>query len=217
MTTTASLPRQRRGRSPTPHVVNNSTIPDDDKETTEFLDSDDQRALIATLRAEAQTHQRQLQRAFVVLGGTGSFLSLIFPWLCPEECSIQPMRCWIHALMAALLHVSSIAFVGKNTTTDRLQRFQFGILEVSTLVAHLWCLLMCIVVGLGHDSSLLWLGAPSSSTTQGLSTEMNWFHVGLCAGNLVTYMGAWLLQWDARSTSQALQELQQAQYDHKTL
>lgn len=199
---------RRRGRSPTPKetTTNGSTI----ESENEFLDTDDQTALIATLADEAQRHLKQFRLAFGLVGGFAAIVSLMYPLLNPEECSVRLFPCWFHSIGAAVIHSLSVA----------LSQFQTP--DISSPLYHTTTIsqpnkgsrLLHIFLG---GTTMLHVLPPLLWWIGMLDNGAEHFHLGLWLGNVVTFLGALLLRWDASSTKRALEDLNDAKYEHKSL
>lgn len=186
---------RRRGRSPTPHHGTN-TDPHHDENDNDFLDSDDQNALVASLEAEYRSQAKQFQLAFGLVGGFAMAASLLYPFLCEEECSTRLLACWTHTAVAVVAHglsilLSRIEQHGSSQTT-RSMALLVGASSLTLVPVLLW------VAGFFHD-------------------DIEHFHLGLVLGNAVTLTGSMLLRWDAHSTRIALEDLNGAKYEHKSL
>lgn len=188
---------RRRGRSPTERWSTNAEQ-DDDSDVSVILDTDDQEEMIRQLERDAQKQSRFFQSFFSVVGGFGMVVSLfIYPILCQEECSQRIVPCWAHALVSSGAHGLSIKLsqAKMNYEEPRLPFSSgfFGILIILHVVPPLlW------VIGV-------------------FDQDVEHFHLGLALGNLVTLVGALLLLWDEQSTRKALNDLNGAKYEHKTL
>lgn len=199
----------RRGRSPTKKSRSTNAVLVED-----MIDTEDQEELIQSLKKEAQQQSELFQKVFAVVSVFAMVVSLfVYPFLCYDECSQRLVSCWTHALVSCMMHGLSIycsrrkntsipsnSTSTSDTTTDpivlcesvwKIKQFQIAaVLNVSPLL--LW------VVGV-------------------FDQDVEHFHLGLVLGNVVTLVGAFLMVWDTQSTQQALNELNGAKYEHKTL
>ncbi|KAG7342210.1 hypothetical protein IV203_007302 [Nitzschia inconspicua] len=193
---------RRRGRSPTKEFAStdaasavargDNTI--DEDSPVELLDEDEQKALVDKLKADAAAQSRFFQRLYGYgIGGFATIFSLCFPLLCPDECHKERV-CWIHAVYSSLTHVWTVHPFLVPSTKSQLYRWN-GIISLIVQVIP-W---------------LIWMFG-----TAFLQDE-DQFHLGLMIGNLVTYLGSFLIDWDMNSTNRALKELDDAQYKHKAL
>ena len=179
---------RRRGRSPTCHMGTNAN-------TEEYLDKDDQDALVESLEVEALAQNRQFQTYFGIVGGFAALISLIYPLLCQQECSSQWFTCWFHALVSLFAHLGAIYLSRTDPSSLRAQQ-PLAVVALTTVV---------IVIPI-----LLWIMGF-------FSEDIEHFHIGLTIGNLVTFVGTMLLRWDVYSTTKALEDLHGAKYEHKSL
>lgn len=177
---------RRRGRSPTIYKGTN-TLPEED----EVMDEDDQTALVESLEMEAAEQMKQFQRYFSYIGYFAVAISLVFPFLCQEECSHQMISCWTHAMYAAIVHGLSLFLAQNNSQSHDFQGFVLTFLMV-TIPALLW------MIGAFHE-------------------DVEHFHIGLLLSNMTTFGGCILLRWDDRTTAASIQDLNGLKYAHKTL
>lgn len=200
-----SIRSRRRGRSPTAlsqssnaavdhrdAIYNLDDDDDDDDSSVEPLDEDEQKALVERLHAEGAAQSRFFQQLFGYgIGGFASIFSICFPLLCPDECRREQL-CWVHALYSCLVHVWTVhPFIFSSATTKQWK-------DVFSLIVQVlpW---------------LIWIFGTA------FSHDEDHFHLGLLIGNLVTYLGAFVIRWDMQSTNKALKQLHDAQYRHKAL
>jgi TRAP-type uncharacterized transport system fused permease subunit len=155
------------------------------------MDKDDQDALVESMEDEAWQQTKQFQRFFGFVGGFAVLVSLAYPLLCQEECSVRWTTCWIHSIVSSVNHVCAILLSRRN---QRSQDFQLLVATIFLVAAP----------------SALWVFG-------NFAEDVEHFHVGLLVGNLVTFLGALLLRWDIESTSKALDDLNGAKYEHKSL
>ena len=204
----------RRGRSKTrysestnadavDHDDDDDDDDDDDEPIDEPIDEDDQQELVESLQREAAVQSRFFQNVFGYgIGGMAIVFSLIFPLLCPDECTaegtIVTLACGSHSVFSSAVHAWSIhPFVLKtsSTTTRSPPPPPPIIIDVALQVIPI----------------LLWL-------TGFLSTkDEDHFHLALLIGNIVTFIGSRLIYWDIQSTEKALENLDAARYKHKSL
>ena len=175
-----------RGRSPTKYCTSTNSDP---------IDEDEQRELVESLRRDAAVQEMQLFKVYGFgIGGMAIVFSLIFPLLCPDECSTGAAGCWSHAVYSSLTHLYVIhPFVLKNTSTRVL----------ATRMDAVAFLLQAIPI-------IFWFAGFFSRG------EDN-FHLILLIGNAISYLGAHLVCWDMQSTLKSIEELDAARYKHKTL
>jgi hypothetical protein len=186
--------RNRRGRSQTRYSESTNAV--DDPNDDEPLDEDDQQDLIESLEREAANQTGFFHAVFGFgIGGMAIVFSLIFPLLCPDECSAEKgaaLACWSHALFSSGLHGWSIhPFALKRSVTTRPPSIAVDII------------LQAIPI-------VLWF-------TGFISKDEDHFHLALLIGNFVTFLGARLMYWDLQSTKRSLEDLDAARYRHKSL
>jgi len=180
----------------------------------EPMDEDDQRELVKLLQLEAAAQSSFFQKVFGYgIGGTAIFLSLVFPLLCPDECSADrgtALACWSHSVFSCGVHARMIhPFVlqSSSTTTE---------LSSSTTSSSASTSLTITTIATNTDIALqvipilLWL-------TGFFSKDEDHFHLALLISNLVTYLGAHLVFWDMQATQKELESLDAARYKHKAL
>lgn len=112
--------RNRRGRSQTRYSESTNADRND-----EPIDEDVQKELVDFLEREAAVQTRFFSSVFGFgIGGMAMMFSLIFPLLCPDECSAgdgAALACWSHSLFSSGVHAWSIhPFVLKRSLTTRL-------------------------------------------------------------------------------------------------
>jgi hypothetical protein len=164
----------------------------DEDSSVEPLDEDEQKALVESLHAEAAAQSRFFQQLFGYgIGGFAMIFSLCFPLLCPDECR-QEQLCWVHAVYASLVHAWTVhPFILPSS------KMQLWKAMVSLMAQAMPWIIWIFGTAFSHDD--------------------DHFHLGLMIGNLVTYLGAFVIHWDMKSTNKALKELDDAQYKHKEL
>jgi hypothetical protein len=204
---------RRRGRSPTQYRKTTDGIIDgvnDDNgdaslSPCEPMDEDEQRELVQRLRTEAAKQSKFFQQLFGFgIGGFATILSLLFPMLCPDECHNE-QSCWVHSVYSSLVHIYTVypfiptsKLTSSATSASARRTFRSRWKDVCGMMLHIIpFVLWCTGLAFNHD--------------------IDHFHLGLIIGNLVTYLGSWLVYWDMQSTNNALQELDDAQYRHKSL
>ncbi len=210
---------KRRGRSPTKKSRSTNAILDG-----EMIDTDDQELLIRSLEEEAHQQSQLFQKAFAAVGGFAMVISLlVYPFLCHEECSQRLISCWTHAIVSCVTHGLSIQCSrcrnrkdncdedeqdddDKNNKSDEDDGIDPMILAISIWKTKLFQ----GAVVLNLLPLLLWI-------VGFFDQDLEHFHLGLVLGNVVTLVGAFLLLWDVQSTRQALDELNGAKYEHKSL
>lgn len=169
---------------------------DDDYSSVEPLDEDEQRELVQSLHIQAVEQSRFFQKAFGYgIGGFAMIFSLCFPFLCPDECRHES-TCWVHAVFASAVHAWTVhSFVLPSSSAAASPSRSKDVVSLALQVIP-W---------------LIWVFGSS------FAHDEDHFHLGLIIGNLVTYLGAFLIRWDMESTNKALQDLDAAQYRHKAL
>jgi len=161
------------------------------------MDEDDQKELVESMQREAAEQSVYFQKIFGYgIGGMAIVVSLVFPLLCPDECSWDrgtARACWSHSVLASSLHAWTVhPFVlSKPSLAGRP-------LEI-------------VDVALQSIPFVLWL------TGVFFSDDEDHFHLALLIGNAVTFFGARLIYWDIESIKDSLGNLDAARYKHKTL
>lgn len=191
---------RRRGRSPTKHLGTNTAEASD---ALEFLDTDDQDALVESLAYESKAQAQQFQKLFGLVGLFAIFVSLGYPFLCQEECSVRAFSCWFHVLSSCGTHGLSI-WLSRVDLEALWSTEETGRVQMFPPIATLFGILVNLV------PIVFWVGGI-------FHADVEHFHVGLGLGNVVTFTGSLLLRWDAVSTYAALEDLDGAKYEHKSL
>lgn len=205
--------RNRRGRSPTPYVGTNTSkrklIDDDDPDgaaaAPDYLDDDDQTRLVEELTQDAIRQTQQFRRYFSIMAIFASSVSLLYPILNPEERAGEPRACWTHAVVSSILHLLGLINHPRRTSVEEKPD---PIDSVGSWI-QLLLLIVVIVVPLGMSLAVYWW----ELTVR----DAHYFHLALMGGNLVTYLGSVLLNWDVSTTRKALEDLQKSKYSHKSL
>ncbi len=203
-------PRNRgRGRSPTKHIrgtnsakIDNGLVDTNDDSSAEPLDEDEQKELVENLHAEAFAQSRFFQKLFGYgIGGFAAILSLTFPLLCPDEC-YHESTCWFHAVYASAVHCWAVHpfVVGSFASTNTY---------LVSGIGPRWKSYVSLTFQFAPW--MIWLFGTS------FAQDQDHFHVGLMIGNLVTFLGGFLIYWDMQSTNKALKDVKDAQYKHKAL
>jgi hypothetical protein len=196
---------RRRGRSPTQHGKATNAVDGDDasQSSCEPIDEDEQREMVQRLHVEAAKQSKFFQLLFGYgIGGFATLLSLLFPTLCPDECSNQESSCWIHAICSSLLHIHTVyPFIISSKSAEPGTKNNDWMKNINTIYG-----LLLQVLPL-----LLWI------TGLAFNHDEDHFHLGLIIGNAVTYGGSWVVYYDMMSTNKALNDLDNAQYRHKAL
>jgi hypothetical protein len=180
-----------RRRTPNSKQASESKSSESSNPELLLLDEDDQEQLLQSLEQEVAKQTRQFQKLFALVGGFALLVSLFYPFLCATECSSQWIICWTHAVYSATMH-GMVILISRDLRQQARQ-------------ALIYCLAILIIIPI-----ILWILGK-------FADDIEHFHLGLMIGNIVTFVGWLLLRWDARSSGKALDDLNSAKYEHKSL
>jgi hypothetical protein len=180
-----------RRRTPNSKQAPEPSSESSNPESLLLLDEDDQEQLLQSLEQEVAKQARQFQKLFALVGGFAFLVSLFYPFLCATECSSKwIIICWTHAVYSATMH-GIVILISRDLRQQSRQA--------------IYCLSILIIIPI-----ILWILGK-------FADDIEHFHLGLMIGNIVTFVGWLLLRWDARSSGKALDDLNSAKYEHKSL
>lgn len=211
---------RRRGRSPPRREQEGGvTRQEEDEEPEQYLDSDDQDALVSSLENEIIGQARQFDTYFRIVVVFAIIVSLIiYPFLiCREECSMHVQSCAVHSVISSVIH--GLCFYNTNDKITAMMATtvkRFGTSAAQSkednnnniVWDYVWHVGMLLLVLL---PIIMWL------YNGFYESDIEHFHLGLIAGNVTIYCGALLIRWNNNSLSSELQELYKAKYDYKSL
>ena len=200
---------KRRGRSQTPadQCTNAASHGREDGEPVCYMDEDDQDELVTSLQDDAIRQAKQFHKFFAFVCLFAIFVTVLYPWLCPVDCSNKQFRCWIHTGYSVLLHALDIALQKHTPFENTPQSTMIG-MKAALFISSRGLILAAASLTV-LPLVLLLVGA--------ITDDVEDFHLGLIVGNMVTFGGLVLLRWDAASTNRALEELNGSKYKYKDL
>lgn len=211
---------RKRGRSPSAplqyrytNAVNNEECSSEDYDDDDeiILDTDDQEDVIHSLQEQSYRQSKQFQTLFFGVGVFAMIISLVYPFLCHDECSSRLFSCWSHTLVSCGSHVLSIKLSRSlqylEDENGELRPLADPMLPPHSVLASPTFL---AAAGANLVPLVLWISGA-------FDQDIDHFHIGLVMGNMVTLVGSIIVLWDWYSTRQALAELNGAKYEHKSL